>query len=305
MRVSTRLGNPIRATDADSDSLTYALDNANFSISSSGQLSTAAVLNREDDADAATTADAQTHAITITATDPWGGNGTIGVTVTVEGVNEAPMIDSGPTRRDHEENTVVDGASPIADYEATDIDADDTAAELTWSLEGEDDAQFNLTEGTGELTFKESPNFEIPTDRNKDNVYKVTVVVSDDGSPKLTDERQVEVTVTDMEEDGVVTLSTVAPKEGIALSASVDDSDDGVTDVTWQWARTSTSVENEPVSPCPASNAAETWTDIDGAEMDTTPLTRRPTCTSASASRLSTPTGGATDRTPWAYREPP
>ena len=63
------------------------------------------------------------------------------------------------------------------------------------------------------LTFKEkSPDYEMPADRNKDNVYKVTVVVSDDGSPKLTDKRQVEVTVTDVEENGEVTLSSVHPR---------------------------------------------------------------------------------------------
>ena len=60
----------------------------------------------------------------------------------------------------------------------------------------------------------------MPADRNKDNVYKVTVVVSDDGTPKLMDERQVEISVTDVEEDGTVTLSAVQPKTGIDLMAS-------------------------------------------------------------------------------------
>ena len=94
------------------------------------------------------------------------------------------------------------------------------------------------------LTFKESPNYEMPADRNKDNVYKVTVVVSDDGTPKLMDKRQVEITVTDVEEEGTVTLSAVQPKTGIDLMASLTDPDnvtstdtDGriETGVTWQW----------------------------------------------------------------------
>ena len=98
------------------------------------------------------------------------------------------------------------------------------------------------------LTFKESPNYEMPADRNKDNVYKVTVVVSDDGTPKkLMDKRQVEISVTDVEEDGTVTLSAVQPKTGIDLMASLTDPDnvtstntDGSieTGVTWQWWRT-------------------------------------------------------------------
>ena len=87
------------------------------------------------------------------------------------------------------------------------------------------------------LTFEESPDYEMPADRNKDNVYKVTVVVSDDGSPKLTDKRQVEVTVTDMEENGEVTLSSVLPKVAIQQTATLEDSDGDVKDTAWQWYR--------------------------------------------------------------------
>ena len=83
-----------------------------------------------------------------------------------------------------------------------DDDGDTWSADLTWTVEGEDTAMFEMGETDGTLRFKESPNFEMPMDRNKDNVYKVTVVVSDDGDPKLTDKRQVEITVTDVAEDG-------------------------------------------------------------------------------------------------------
>ena len=48
-RVGTRLGKSISATDADNDTLTYTVSNLNFSISSSGQLSTAAMLDHEVD----------------------------------------------------------------------------------------------------------------------------------------------------------------------------------------------------------------------------------------------------------------
>ena len=268
-RVGTRLGDAVRATDADS--LTYTVnDTNNFSVSSSGQLSTAAMLNHEEDDE---------HTVTVTATDPWGVSAIVTYTVTVEDVNEAPMISTGPTRRDHEENTAVDVSAPIADYEAADIDADDTSTELTWSLEGEDAAKFDLTEDDGELTFKESPNFEMPTDRNKDNVYKVTVVVSDDGTPKLMDKRQVEITVTDDGEDGVVTLSAVQPKTGIGLMASLTDPDnvtstnaDGSIDtgITWQWWRTVAGVGDVPTF-LTAASAPETgtWEKIPGAKSDT------------------------------------
>ena len=43
------------------------------------------------------------------------------------------------------------------------------------------------------------------------------------------------ITVTNLEEDGTVTLSSVQPKVGVPLTASVTDLDGGVKDVTWKW----------------------------------------------------------------------
>ena len=267
-RVGTRLGKAINAIDADGTP-TYTVDNANFSISTSGQLSTAAILDHEDE---------ETQAVAITATDPWGGTDAIDVTVTVEDVNEAPMINTGPTRRDHAENTPI--TTLIGDYGATDVDEGDTL-DLTWSLEGEDAAKFNIVEADGMLTFEESPNYEMPADRNKDNVYKVTVVVSDDGPPKLMDKRQVEVTVTNVEEDGTVTLSAVQPKIGIDLMASLTDPDnvtstntDGSieTGVTWQWWRTTSASEETTVPDFPAADdqgGRGGWEKIADAKSDT------------------------------------
>ena len=57
---------------------------------------------------------------------------------------------------------------------------------------------------TGALTFKEVPNYEMPADSNKDNVYMVTVVATDagvDDKNKMTAERAVVVTVKNVEED--------------------------------------------------------------------------------------------------------
>ena len=231
-RADTRLGNAVQATDENDRTLVYTVDDtANFSVSSSGQLSTAAMLNHEG-------AGNDERTVVVTATDPWGLSADLTYTVTVRDVNEAPTIDTGPTRRDREENQT-DTDLQVFTYVASDIDADDDAA-LTWSIEGEDIAKFDIGEDTGTLAFKESPDYEMPADRNKDNVYKVTVVVSDDGSPKLTDKRQVEVTVTDLEEDGKVTLSSVQPKVAIPLMAALEDSDGDVKDTAWQWYRSDT-----------------------------------------------------------------
>ena len=94
------------------------------------------------------------------------------------------------------------------------------------------------------LTFKEAPNYEMPADSNKDNVYMVTGGChrhwrrrqeQDDrrcvpwSSPSPT-----------LEEDGTVTLTSVQPKIGFPLTASVTDLDGGEMGITWQWERDNT-----------------------------------------------------------------
>ena len=93
--------------------LTYSVDSAsqaNFSISTRGQLTTRMPLDHETSA---------SHTVMVTATDPTGGAGTVVVTVTVNPVNEAPTITAGPTRAlPKVENTPT--TETVAVYSATD-----------------------------------------------------------------------------------------------------------------------------------------------------------------------------------------
>ena len=73
------------------------------------------------------------------------------------------------------------------------------------------------------LTFTASPNYKSPGDADGDNDYEVTVVVTDaDGN---TDEHDVTVSVTNVEEDGAVTISTLQPRVGVELTADLTDPD--------------------------------------------------------------------------------
>ena len=68
------------------------------------------------------------------------------------------------------------------------------AQTLTYSIVGGADAAlFTIDAATGALRFVAAPDFEAPTDAGADNVYDVTVQVSD-GS--LTDTQAIAVTVT-------------------------------------------------------------------------------------------------------------
>ncbi len=113
----------------------------------------------------------------------------------------------------------------------TAADPDNTDETITWSLSGEDAGDFTIVDGA--LTFKTSPNYERPGDADGDNVYKVTVSATD--ADRNRGEKDVEVKVANVDEPGTVTLSSVQPRVGVALTASLTDIDGGVSGVMWQW----------------------------------------------------------------------
>ena len=108
MRAGTNVGRPVKATDADTadnSKLTYTLTDdgdGNFEINPvNGQLTTTRLLNSEGET--ATLGEGDTHIVSVAATDPGGTFGTQSVTITVKSVNEAPMVDTGSTRKDYAE----------------------------------------------------------------------------------------------------------------------------------------------------------------------------------------------------------
>jgi len=75
---------------------------------------------------------------------------------------------------------------------------DPEANALTYSIAGGSDAdKFRIDSGTGALTFLSTPNYESPTDLGANNVYNLTVVVSDG---VLTAQMGIAVTVTNVSE---------------------------------------------------------------------------------------------------------
>ena len=111
--------------------------------------------------------------------------------VTVEDVDEAPLID-GEAAHTIEENSL----EPVGGY----TKADPEGRATSWlSLMGADGGHFELDE-FGELSFAAPPDFEARTN----NVYNVIVRASDDGTPPLIGELAVIVTLTDFDEAPVI-----------------------------------------------------------------------------------------------------
>ena len=232
----TNIGPAVSANDPG-DLLTYSLDatgaNSFDIVRSSGQLRTKAALDFET---------TPSYTVMVTATDPFDSSDTAEVTIMVTDVNEDPTFDAGVMSIDHEEGTTVldaDGNNNSPDaavYTILDQDRDDNAADLDWDLTGADGDKFELTDNgaTRTLSFKDEPDFESPTDSGTDNVYNVIVEVTDsDGN---TAERAVTVKVTNMEEDGTVALSTLQPRIGFPITATLTDADNITAgSVSWQW----------------------------------------------------------------------
>ena len=235
------VGGPVAATDTVGEVLTYSLsgtDEASFDIgSATGQITVdAGTLDFETK---------KTHDVTVTATDPLGLTDTIGVTITVTDVDEAPMVTGGATVKYHPENTPV--TTLVDTYTATDDDDDDNVPTKPrkWSLSGADSDKFEISAVSGsnsttdaELTFKASPDFEAKASAGGNNIYVLTVVATDSGGQ--TASRDVSVRVTNVEEEGTVTLSSLQPEVGVALTASLTDPDGEIFGLTWEWARADT-----------------------------------------------------------------
>ena len=138
--------------------------------------------------------------------------------------NTAPQFpDTETGARSVAENTASGElvGDPVA---ATDADND----VLTYTLGGDDSASFGIDLTTGQLMTLAALDYE-----TKDT-YSVTVTASDSGG--LSDSIDVTITVTNVDEPGAVNLSSQAPVVGIALTASLTDDDDEITEMAWQWA---------------------------------------------------------------------
>ena len=79
---------------------------------------------------------------------------------------------------------------------------------IRWSVTGADSGSFAISE-SGVLTFNSSPDFESPTDGNRDNEYELAVVATDDEGHS--DRVDFTITVIDDNEGVEPTISTRRP----------------------------------------------------------------------------------------------
>ncbi len=193
----TAIGAPVAATDDDEDPLSYSIigaDASSFAVDGeSGQLRVRAALDHEA---------RDSYRLRVDVSDGKDGADSIRVDITVTNVDEAPVL-TGDSAIEYAE----EGTGAVAAYASVDPEGSDIAWALTGddavvfsfgseALTGDDAALYQII-GGGALAFRTPPDFEAPTDANRDNVYKVTVEASDGANTGTLD---VTVTVTNVDE---------------------------------------------------------------------------------------------------------
>ena len=148
---NTNIGTAVAATDADGNTLDYALggtDAASFSIvSTTGQLQTNAALDYETK---------NSYSVSVSVSDGNGGSDSIPVTIDITDVNEKPAFAPGRVTRTIAENTAA-GTNIGDPITATDPDSGDT---LTYSLQRGDKDAFRIDPNTGQLRIHAALDYE-------------------------------------------------------------------------------------------------------------------------------------------------
>ena len=156
--------------------------------------------------------------------------------------NRAPAFPGSSTTRSIDENSA-SGASVGAPVRATDADGET----LTYSLTGTDAGSFTINSSTGQIMVGTGTMLDFEDKAS----YTVTVTATDGSASD--DTITVTVTVGNVDEDGMVTIMPdTTPQVGTELTASLEDPDGSVENLTWQWQK---------------DDGQGSYTDIPGATM--------------------------------------
>ena len=180
-----------------------------------------------------------------------------------------PVVNSAPAFANSNVSIEVQENSTGVIYSASATDAEGNT--INYSLSGgADQSQFSIGTSNGELQFKNSPDYENPSDNGGNNVYEVQISASDslaNSSMKLT------VTISNVVEDGedgggsnraptaIISVSpdpdntTLTTTTEITLDGSTSSNPDGDT-LTYEWSQPS----GQSIDLSSTSTASTTFT---------------------------------------------
>ena len=192
---NTRAVVELEASDPNDDPVTYAItggaDSEQFSLTGRWL-----VFRATPDYEAPADADGDNvYEVTVEAADGHGGEDSLALRVSVTDVENdtPPPANRAPALTTEAAQSVAENTTAVVTLAASDPDADPVVYSITG---GADSARFALSEA--DLVFRTAPDHEAPADTDADNVYEVTVEVSDErgGTGSLA----LQVRVTNVEE---------------------------------------------------------------------------------------------------------
>ncbi len=198
--VGTPVGT-VTATDIDAgDTLTYSILSGNIGAAFAiGAANGAITVNNSVALDYETMPQ---FVLTVQVIDSGNLTDTAVVTVNLRDVNDAPVLAAIGNR------TVDEGT--LLSFTATATDADLPPNTLTFSLGADAPAGTSINPTTGEFTWT-------PTEAQGPGVYTVTVIVTDNGSPNLSDGETFTITVNEVNEPPVAGNDQYTVDEGNTL----------------------------------------------------------------------------------------
>ena len=148
------------------------------------------------------------------------------------------------------------GMGAVRDFDSTDPEG----SGIEWNVRGVDAADFDIS-SAGVLTFRESPDYENPTDRGlnlnpgaelgtpdfviadgefapDDNNYQITVSATEMSAalPAKRTDMALTVIVENADDTGEVTLQWLQPEVDTEIEATLTDPDGGITGTSvWTW----------------------------------------------------------------------
>ncbi|MCJ8347063.1 cadherin repeat domain-containing protein, partial [bacterium] len=170
------------ASDPESDPISYSATSSDISIVSialiaGNTLTLNSILNSSGEA-----------TIIVTATSS-GGSNTQTFTVIVNPVNDVPIITNSQNGSGVITSSASENQSFAIAMTATDIDND---SPLSFAIDGGlDSAKFSIDTSSGILVFNNSPDFDIPNDSGSDNIYDLSIKISDPSNAFTTNAIQI------------------------------------------------------------------------------------------------------------------
>ncbi len=216
----------VTVTDPESTAFSYSISGADAALFSIFSSATIRFNSPPDFENPSSTLGTNTYIVDVTVTD----NGTPALSdtqtlsITVTNVNEYPTITSSNSVNTPENQTHVITVTTI----------DPESGTINYSISGGVDAAlFVIDANTGDLAFISAPDFENPTGNN--NLYRVDITATDNGTPNLDDTQSILITVTDVIEnlpptiDSPLTISTPENQLSVATITATDPESDTVT----------------------------------------------------------------------------